>query len=88
VELQRGKKSRIFLGLATFSAVCSSPGLHVLSQSIGGIDSAWQRLSNAAPVLIAAPILINQRSIKEASNHVFSALLHFHLSLTFQDFVL
>jgi hypothetical protein len=35
-------------------------------QSIGGINSAWQRLSNAAPLLIAAPILINQWSIKEA----------------------
>jgi hypothetical protein len=49
------------------------------SQSIGVIN---------APVLIAAPKLINQRSIKEASNRVFSTSLYFHLSLTFQDFVL
>jgi len=35
------------------------------SQSIGGIDLTQQRLSIAALVLIAAPKLINQWSIKE-----------------------
>jgi hypothetical protein len=52
------------------------------------IDSARRGLSNAALVLIAALILIEQRSIKEASNRVYLVSLHFHQPLTFRDFVL
>eukprot|EP00956_Cyclotella_meneghiniana_P041628 scaffold232841_cov50-Cyclotella_meneghiniana.AAC.1 len=55
-ELQRGKKLRIF-GLATFSAHQNSSisgaskrqDFVLWLQSIGGINSTWQGLSNAAP---------------------------------------
>jgi hypothetical protein len=79
--------NRVFLASLHFHLSLTFQDFVLWPQSIGGINSAWQRLSNVASVLIAAPKLINQWSIKEASNRVFLASFHFHLSLTFQDFV-
>jgi hypothetical protein len=79
---------RVFLASLHFHLFLTFQDFVLWPQSIGGIKSAQQRLSNAAPVLIAAQIHIKQRCTKEASNRVFCASLHFHITLTFPDFVL